>query len=1811
VLTLNTLTLPTFIALTVATVSSAQATSSYWDGTDTGANSNGGTGTWNTSSLDWDDALNGGTSVAWGNTPSDTAIFGGASGTVTLGSPGTPGGTISLGGLTFTSGNYVIGNVAGNGTLDFGSATGSINSSALGSGLTTTINSNLAGSGTPTVTIAANGDLSATGSGSSAKLVLGGTNSGLTGGIAITSGLVSFSSAAAAGSGPITLNGGGIVHSASGTLTLANAVSLSPGTGVLRVYNGNTLALSGVINGTGTLFKTDSGTLSLSGANTYTGPTRIGEGILSVTSLNSVNGGTPLLATSSLGAPVTTANGTIVFGSGTSAGTLTYTGTGETTDRVLEVAGTTAGPVFNASGSGLVKYAGAFSMTGIGSKTITLQGSNMGELAGPIGDSGTAGSTITTAAFSNGATSVTLASVDGVAIGSTISGTGIAAGTTVTAINTSTRVVTISPAANGAGTNGQTMTVAGVMNLTSVQKTGSGSNSIWALSGANTYTGQTKISGGTLSATSLNSVNGGTPLHTTSALGAPTTVAGGTIALGTSTTGGVLKYTGTGETTDRVLDMAATTGAPGVNQSGTGLLKFTSDITSSGSGSKVLTLGGATTGTGEISGVIPNGLSGTTQMTSAISSGSTTVTLASVDGVTLGSTITGTGFSAGTTVTAINTSTRVVTFSPAASGTGSNGQVVTVSGVVNVTSVTKTNSGTWTLSGANTYTGPTSVTGGTLVFSNPASLYQGNSASWSTSNIAVNSGCTLGINVGGSGEFTTSDIAYFDTLGSPTGGLKTGAYLGLDTTNAGGSLTYSGNLINAGTATSTGLAKLGTGTLILTGTNTYGGGTRIDGGTLSIPALASLPTSGTVTVNSAGALSLAGASTYGQNFAGSGKITVATSTGSNSTVFSGSLGSFTGTIEVAPATTGGKLQIAPGAQTSMPSSTATIKVLEGGTLFLSTGLSNGAAVSLYGGSTGESLGQLRVESGTQSGAVTLKTHATVGAQSSAGTISGAIGDEGNGFGITKLGTQQLTLTGASTYSGPTTILAGAIRANSFNSVVGGSPSSGLGAPTTVADGTISLGDATTTSFLSYIGSGETTDRVINLAGTTGGGTLDQGGTGLLKFTSALTATGVGAKTLTLQGSGLGEFAGAIVNGSGTTALTKTGSGIWTLSGANTYTGATNSNGGILVYANAGAMAGSGRTIGCSTNGGIAFDFNTSLQTLLTTRIAAGATGGLALTTNNNLAENLDFSAAGFNGYLGAKDNVTYIGTLTPNGSNVRLGNQSGGTLTLTAANVVTGSQNLAINGHVTFTQPQSYTGTTTFTSNAGIFNGGGSVIDLAKVTIGSGGTLTNLDLTGSATLTRANNTTLTLDSANSYTGGTVLSQGVLILSNSGALGTGAVTLATTGSNVARIQLTHGVNIPNVLNLGTNMGISGRGDLEVSNVSSSATWSGAINITANPTTGGHFYTDATSTLTVAGPVTSTVPVSFRAGNFIIPAASTSSYSSLFISGNLKIGSANALVATADVTLANSAITTLDLNGFDQMVNTVVKSTSAATITNTAATPAVLTINNPSASTYAGIIANGSGGLSLTKSGDGDLTLGGTNTYTGTTTVNAGTLILGASTLADSSTVRIASGAKLAITTAADTVNQLFLDGAQVAAGTYGATGSGATHIDDVHFSGSGKLVVLNSSAYSAWASVNGLTAGNISASSDPDNDGSINLAEFAFNGSPVSGATGSRPVAGFHSIGAQRVLTLTLPVRNGATFSGTTERVSSTVDGVVYRIQGGGDLSSWNGVVAEVPAENRATVQDGIAPPESGWTNRSFYLLPGAATTGFLRATVEE
>ena len=173
----------------------------------------------------------------------------------------------------------------------------------------------------------------------------------------------------------------------------------------------------------------------------------------------------------------------------------------------------------------------------------------------------------------------------------------------------------------------------------------------------------------------------------------------------------------------------------------------------------------------------------------------------------------------------------------------------------------------------------------------------------------------------------------------------------------------------------------------------------------------------------------------------------------------------------------------------------------------------------------------------------------------------------------KCGPGTVQLAGANSYSGRTYVEGGTVSVASLNSIEGRKASSSLGAPTTLEDGMIDMsGDCT----LNYVGKGETTDRILDLNGQKQTLTLDQSGSGLLKFTSPFDVSGYGfSKTIVLQGStaGTGELAGNIADphdrkNEARLSLTKGGTGAWTLSGANSFSGPTTVNQGRLILATA-------------------------------------------------------------------------------------------------------------------------------------------------------------------------------------------------------------------------------------------------------------------------------------------------------------------------------------------------------------------------------------------------------------------------------------------------------------------------------------------------------------------------------------------------------------------------------------------------------------------------------------------------------------------
>jgi len=538
------------------------------------------------------------------------------SGTVTFACACADNGTVTMtNGGTFTCGSWAIGHTGntftpGTGTVIF-TSTGTLpNEAALN-----TFNNLEVNSGTLTLGVACTVNTTLT------------VNSGAilaTGGFAISAAAVTLNNAG---------GGGGATISGTGTVTLGGNVTVSyTGTGsctgstiscplaltnsTTRTFtinedgtSNNDLTISGIISTSGGLTLAGGGTLVLSALNTYTGATTITSGTCSINTINTI--ASDATTGSSLGAPTTIANGTITLGA---SGILEYTGTGGsspggTSDRVITLAA--SGGTINASGSGALTLSGGITgntfnlvLTGTGSATesgviatttgsLTQNGSGTWTFSGvntytgmTAINSGTLAAGIATQAFGVGS-DLTVAS------GATLSISGFSntigslagAGSVTLGAATLTFGDATSPTFSGiiSGSGGITMNGTGGQTLT----------------GLSTFSGITTVTAGTLSFNTINTI--AVDATTGSALGAPTTAANGKIGVGAS---GILQYTGTGSTSDRVINLAVATGGT-VDASGTGTLILTGGVTTSSGGSFNLTLTG--TGTASESGTFATG----------------------------------------------------------------------------------------------------------------------------------------------------------------------------------------------------------------------------------------------------------------------------------------------------------------------------------------------------------------------------------------------------------------------------------------------------------------------------------------------------------------------------------------------------------------------------------------------------------------------------------------------------------------------------------------------------------------------------------------------------------------------------------------------------------------------------------------------------------------------------------------------------------------------------------------------------------------------------------------------------------------------------------------------------------------------------------------------------------------------------------------------------------------------------------------------------------------------------------------------------
>ena len=1131
-------------------------------------------------------------------------------------------------------------------------------------------------------------------------------------------------------------------------------------------------------------------------------------------------------------------------------------------------------------------------------------------------------------------------------------------------VNTLGGVLTLN--APGAVTQGGVISGAG-----SLAKQGSGT---FTLSSANTYTGLTTINAGTLAYGVNNALATG-----------GVTVSGGTLNIGSFSD-----------------SVGAVTLVSGNINGTTGVLSGTSYAVQSGSISAILGGAGAmtktTAGTVTLSG--NNAYTGLTTVSAGTLAYGVNNALAT-GGVTVsGGTLNIGSFSdsvgAVTLVSGnINGTSGVLSGTSYAVQSGSIGAILGGAGAM-----TKTTAGTVTLAGNNSYTGGTTISAGTLQ-----------------------------IGAGG-------------TTGSVVGNITDNATLVFNRSNA---LTFGGVIGGSGA-----LTQAGASTLTLTGANTYTGATTVNAGTLQVGATNALSSGSALTLNGTSILDLNGYSSTIGSLAGvagtsvtsgvAGSATLSAGGNNTSTTFAGVMQNGSGTVALSKVGSGtltlsgnntntgattisaGTLQIGAGGASgsvvgnitdnatlafnrsdaitygAVISGAGALTKLGAGTLTLS-------GANTYTGGTTISAGTLQIGAGGATGSIVgnVTDNATlVFNRSNALTFGGVISGTGA---LIQAGAGTLTLTGNNLYSGLTTVNAGTL-AYGVNNALG---SGGV----TVNSGTLDIG-----SFSDSVGAVALVSGNINgtsgiLSGTSyavqsGSISAILGGAGAMTKTTAGTVTLSGNNTYTggttisagtLQ-IGVGGTTGSVVGNitdnatlvfnrsnaltfggviSGTGAMTQAGTGTLTLTGANTYTGLTTVNAGTLAYGVNNALATGGITVSGGTLNIGSFSDSVGAVTLVSGNIN-GTTGVLSGTTYAVQSGSISAILGG----AGALTKTT-AGTVTLSGNNTFTG-----LTTISAGTLAYGVNNALATGGITVSGGTLGIGSFSDSVGAvtlvsGNINGTTGVLSGTSYAVQSGNISAILGGAGAMTKTTAG--TVTLSGANTYSGVTTVSAGILDLQNSSALG--ATSGGTTVASGAAIQIDgSGLTIAENITSLIGTGVANSGALR--NLANGNTWSGNITLGA----GGARINSDGGTLTLSGNVTgAALPLTVGgAGNTTITGiiGTTTGTLSKDGTGTLTLTGANAYTGVTTISAG-----TLQVGAGGTTGNIVGNITDNAT----------LIFNRSNALSYGGVI---SGTGAMTQAGSGTLTLTGANTYSGLTTVNAGTLAYGVNNALGSGGVTVNSG-----------------------------------------------------------------------------------------------------------------------------------------------------------------------------------------------------------
>ena len=1585
----------------------------------------------------------------------------------------------------------------------------------------------------------------------------------------------------AIGANLLTLTSGGLLVTGTTATTISNtagATGLSGGNGsgaydlVIHQYNSGGVTLSAVIGdnaGNATaLTKSGSGALILSGANTYTGPTTITAGNLQLNA-----GGTLGSTTGTL-----TNNGALTFNNSSNALTVNnnIVGIGSLT---LTTGTVTLG--------GTNTYAGA---TAINGGTLNLNGTHTS--AGTFGVKGASTVNINAGAVEtmNGPVQFTLANQAAGTVVMNVAGTlninTTAGQDTLIANNNNTAVATLH-VLNG-----------GVVNVTEA-------GFRIANNGSNSPTGTVTMDAG--SAMTFDTIDNGNGLLIQS---------GGTVAGPTGTfnlNGGVL-------TTGRIIR---------VNGSGKAIFNFNG-------------------------GTLKAGLTSTTFMN---------LTKNGVRNASSKANVLAGGAKIDTNGYAITISEPLLTNANPDGG------------------LTKLGSGTLTLSGACTFNGPTTLTGGTLSVATigNGSVASGNlgSASNAATNLVFDGGMLryTGVSASTDRNFTINSDKTA-TIDIPTA-----------------TLTVSG----ASAATNGALTKTGAGTLILSGNNANTGSTTVSAGALYLSgsnATSAISMAATTTLGGIGSAASATATVASGGIieagaGGSGQL------GLGGLAFSGSATMNFGTpVNYASApgvlVSGSGLLSASGGSNSVTINVSSLAGITPGVAYKLIGYSgslggSGFAAFKLGGLPARATGML---SNTGSG-IDL-TIIGVGTDSLVWTGDGTLA---NGWDSTTPNWKLNSNNSATTYINPSDVVVFNDSASNTNTAINintadVSPSGvsfnnstnayalqgsfGIAGTTGLVksgSGPLTIATANTYTGATTLDGGVVTLDVAEIVGTSGplgksaaanpGSIILNGSTLQYSVTNANDYSGrfstADNQAYNVDTNGVNVIWATALTSSGTT-LTKSGTGTLTLTGNSTYTGATTISEGTLQVGSGGSGAAIGGTSGVSNNSVLTFNHS---DTLAFGQVVDGS--GLLTQTGS--------------GTLTLSGTNTHLGGTTLSGGTLNINNSSAlGSGTFTIANGTTINTTTGSAMALSTSNPITWSGSFTFGGSNDLDLGLGEVAMNTSPTITTNaGVLTvGGNISGGANgLTKAGGGTLTFSGNNSYTGTINLNAGTFNV-NGGHSSTGSTYLKNSGTvlNINGTETVTGAGQV-IVNWGTagtcTVNVSGTWNLGGSStlIGQEGTATGVVNILSGGAihvTNGEFRIGNTSSNSPTGIVTmvagSLLDLDISASSFVLANGGTGGAN---VKGTFNLN--GGVISTARAVTGGIGTATFNFNGGTLKAN--LTSTAFFSLGSNAASRANVRnggafidsngfdITIPRALLHSNIGGDSASDGGLTKNDEGTLTLSGINTYTGNTSVSAGTLALADNAglmfvITDLSNNKI-TGAGAAtldgdftIDTAAVTTTSGTWILVDVATKTFGATftvsGAGWTETADVWTKTDGSKVWTFSEAtgtlslsapYDTWAAAKGLTGVAGSGSStdpapaaDPDHDAHTNLEEYALDGNPLSGINDGKVVVKLATLAdSSKVLTLTLPLRRGATFSGSTEQVSALIDGVIYSIQGSDTLAAaeWTLAVTEITGDDATAIQAGLpalsdlnADSITDWTYRTFRS-PGTVTDGtpgdFLRAKV--